>query len=247
VTASLVIPAYNEARRIEACVRGVAEWSRARPGGIDWEILLVDDGSTDDTASLARRYAAEEGLDLKVLGYERNRGKGAAIRVGVLASKGDPVLISDTDLSTPLLEWTKLAERLPAHTVAIGSRALQQELVRKRQAFYRVWLGRAGNSVIQLFAVPGIEDTQCGFKLFQGDAARALFSEAKVDRFAWDVEILYLARRSGLAIAEVPVIWINSPESKVRFVRDAVQTLWDVLRIRWLHRNDQAARGSSPA
>ena len=245
--ASLVIPAYNEARRIEACVRGVAEWSRARPGGIDWEILLVDDGSTDDTASLARRYAAEEGLDLKVLGYERNRGKGAAIRVGVLASKGDPVLISDTDLSTPLLEWTKLAERLPAHTVAIGSRALQQELVRKRQAFYRVWLGRAGNSVIQLFAVPGIEDTQCGFKLFQGDAARALFSEAKVDRFAWDVEILYLARRSGLAIAEVPVIWINSPESKVRFVRDAVQTLWDVLRIRWLHRNDQAARGSSPA
>ena len=244
--ASLVIPAYNEARRIEACVRGVAEWSRARPGGMDWEVLLVDDGSTDDTASLARRFAAEEGVDLKVLGYERNRGKGAAIRVGVLASKGDPVLVSDTDLSTPLSEWTKLADRLPDHPVAIGSRALQQELVRKRQAFYRVWLGRAGNAVIQLFAVPGIEDTQCGFKLFRGDVARALFSEARVDRFAWDVEILFLARRRGLAIAEIPVVWINSPESKVRFVRDAIQTLWDVLRIRWLHRNDQA-RVSSPA
>jgi dolichyl-phosphate beta-glucosyltransferase len=241
-----VIPAYNEARRIEACVRGVAEWSRARPGGMDWEVLLVDDGSTDDTASLARRFAAEEGVDLKVLGYERNRGKGAAIRVGVLASKGDPVLVSDTDLSTPLSEWTKLADRLPDHPVAIGSRALQQELVRKRQAFYRVWLGRAGNAVIQLFAVPGIEDTQCGFKLFRGDVARALFSEARVDRFAWDVEILFLARRRGLAIAEIPVVWINSPESKVRFVRDAIQTLWDVLRIRWLHRNDQA-RVSSPA
>jgi dolichyl-phosphate beta-glucosyltransferase len=240
VTASLVIPAYNEARRIEACVRGVAEWSRARPGGLDWEILLVNDGSTDDTASLARRQAAHEGLDLKVLGYERNRGKGAAIRVGVLASKGDPVLVSDTDLSTPLSEWTKLAERLPEHPVAIGSRALQQELVRKRQAFYRVWLGRAGNAVIQLFAVPGIEDTQCGFKLFRGDAARGLFAEARVDRFAWDVEILFLARRHGLAIAEVPVIWVNSPETKVRFVRDAIQTLWDVLRIRWLHRSDQA-------
>jgi len=213
---------------------------------MDWEVLLVDDGSTDDTASLARRFAAEEGVDLKVLGYERNRGKGAAIRVGVLASKGDPVLVSDTDLSTPLSEWTKLADRLPDHPVAIGSRALQQELVRKRQAFYRVWLGRAGNAVIQLFAVPGIEDTQCGFKLFRGDVARALFSEARVDRFAWDVEILFLARRRGLAIAEIPVVWINSPESKVRFVRDAIQTLWDVLRIRWLHRNDQA-RVSSPA
>jgi dolichyl-phosphate beta-glucosyltransferase len=241
VRASLVIPAYNEARRIEACVRDVAEWSRTRPGGFDWEILLVDDGSTDDTASLARRYAAEEGLDLAVLGYERNRGKGAAIRVGVLASKGDPVLVSDTDLSTPLSEWSKLAEKLLDYPVAIGSRALEQELVHKRQAFYRVWLGRAGNTVIQLFAVPGIEDTQCGFKLFRGDAARALFSEARVDRFAWDVEILYLARRRGMAIAEVPVIWVNSPESKVRFVRDAVQTLWDVLRIRWLHWGDQAA------
>ncbi len=236
-----MIPAYNEARRIEACVRGVAEWSRTRPGGYDWEVLLVDDGSTDETASLARRFAAEEGLDLAVLGYERNRGKGAAIRVGVLASKGDPVLVSDTDLSTPLSEWSKLAGRLAEHPVAIGSRALEQELVRKRQAFYRVWLGRAGNSVIQLLAVPGIEDTQCGFKLFRGDAARTLFSEARVDRFAWDVEILYLARRRGMVIAEVPVIWVNSPESKVRFVRDAVQTLWDVLRIRWMHRNDAPA------
>jgi dolichyl-phosphate beta-glucosyltransferase len=242
-----VIPAYNEARRIEACVRGVAEWLRTRPGGFDWEVLLVDDGSTDDTASLARRYAAEEGLALSVLGYGKNRGKGAAIRVGVLASKGDPVLVSDTDLSTPLSEWSKLAEKLADHPVAIGSRALEQELVRKRQAFYRVWLGRAGNAVIQLFAVPGIQDTQCGFKLFRGDAARALFSEARVERFAWDVEVLYLARRSGMAIAEVPVIWVNSPESKVRFVRDAVQTLWDVLRIRWLHRKGQAARVSSRA
>jgi len=234
--ASLVIPAYNEKERIEHCVREVAKWARSRPGGHDWEVFLVDDGSSDDTAARARRFGAEEGLDLKVLSYGENRGKGAAIRTGVLASSGDPVLISDTDLSTPLAEWVKLAEKLPTHPVAIGSRALQQDLVRRRQARHRVLLGKAGNGLIQLLAVPGIRDTQCGFKLFRGDAARELFREARVDRFAWDVEVLYLARQQGLAIAEVPVLWFNSPESKVRVVRDAVQTLWDVMRIRWMHR-----------
>ena len=236
MTASLVIPAYNEANRIEACVRGVVEWTRGRPGNVDWEVLLVDDGSTDDTVALARRFASEVGLDLKVISYVPNRGKGAAIRAGVLASSGDPVLISDTDLSTPLLEFAKLAAKLPTHPIAIGSRALQQDLVRRRQAPHRVLLGKAGNGLIQLLAVPGIQDTQCGFKLFRGDAARSLFRQARIDRFAWDVEVLYLARREGLAIAEVPVLWFNSPESKVRVVRDAVQTLWDVLRIRWMHR-----------
>lgn len=245
MTATLVIPAYNEAARIEACVRDVAEWIRSRPGGQDWEAILVDDGSTDDTAERARRFAERERLDLKVMSYGANRGKGAAIRTGVLASSGGSILISDTDLSTPLSEWGKLAERLPTRPVAIGSRALEDDLVRKRQAFHRVLLGRAGNKIIQLFAVPGIQDTQCGFKLFRGDAARELFRAARIDRFAWDVEILYLARRRGLAIAEVPVLWFNSPESKVRVVRDALQTLWDVLRIRWMHRRDQMPRASS--
>ena len=236
MTASLVIPAYNERARIEACVRGVSEWVRTRPGGQPWEVILVDDGSTDGTAERARVLAKEEGLELSVLSYGGNRGKGTAIRTGVLASSGDTVLISDTDLSTPLAEWAKLAARLPTHAIAIGSRALEEELVRKRQAFYRVVLGRAGNSLIQLLAVPGISDTQCGFKLFRGDVARELFREARIERFAWDVEILYLARRHGIPIAEVPVLWFNSPESKVRVVRDALQTLWDVLRIRWIHR-----------
>ena len=236
MTASLVIPAYNERGRIEACVRAVAGWVRTRPGDDDWEVIVVDDGSTDDTAERARSVAREERLEVRVMSYAGNRGKGAAIRTGVLDSRGETVLISDTDLSTPLEEWSKLAAELPTHPIAIGSRALQQDLVRKRQAFYRVLLGRAGNLVIRLFAVPGIRDTQCGFKLFRGDVARALFSEARVDRFAWDVEILYLAQRRGLSIAEVPVLWFNSPESKVRVVRDAVQTLWDVLRIRWMHR-----------
>ena len=239
--ASLVIPAYNESSRIENCVRETARWAAERPGGRAWEILLVDDGSTDDTVERARRLAEQEGLALRIVGYGENRGKGAAIRTGVLASSGDLVLVSDTDLSTPLTEWTKLAEQLPIHPIAIGSRAIEQALVRRRQPFYRQWMGRTFNRIVRLLAVPGIGDTQCGFKLFRGDLARALFREARVDRFAYDVEILYLARRRGIAIAEVPVIWINSPESKVAVVRDSLRMLWDLLRIRWMHRGPKTA------
>jgi dolichyl-phosphate beta-glucosyltransferase len=233
---SLVIPAYNESRRIENCIRSAARWVAERPGGRSWEVILVNDGSTDDTVERARSIAEAEALPLRVVEYGENCGKGAAIRAGVRESSGDPVLVSDTDLSTPLTEWTKLAERLPTHPVAIGSRAIEAALVRKKQRFYRQWMGRTFNLVVRLFAVPGIGDTQCGFKLFRGDVARDLFREARVDRFAYDVEILYLARRRGLAIAEVPVVWVNSPESKVAVVRDSLRMLWDVLWIRWMHR-----------
>jgi dolichyl-phosphate beta-glucosyltransferase len=237
VKATLVVPAYNESNRIEACVRSVAHWARARPGGWDWETILVDDGSTDDTVAQARRAAAQEKHDLTVISYTPNRGKGAAIREGVLSSSGDPVLVSDTDLSTPLSEWVKLAERLPTHPIAIGSRAMEQTLVRKRQPLYRQLMGRTFNRFVRLFTVHGIGDTQCGFKLFRGDLARELFRAARIDRFAYDVEILYLAQRRGIAIAEVPVVWINSPESKVAVVRDSLRMLWDLLRIRWMHKS----------
>jgi dolichyl-phosphate beta-glucosyltransferase len=235
-TATLVLPAYDEANRVEACLTETARWARGRPGGWDWDVILVDDGSRDGTPQRATAAAAREGLPITLLAHPANRGKGAALRTGVLASRGDMVLISDVDLSTPLSELPKLAAHLPEAPVVIGSRAIDEALVRRRQPWYRVLLGRAGNRVIRLFAVPGIRDTQCGFKLFAGDVARALFADARIDRFAYDVEILHLARRRGLAIAEVPVLWFNSPESKVRVLRDAVQTLVDVLRIRWIHR-----------
>jgi dolichyl-phosphate beta-glucosyltransferase len=240
VTATLVIPAYDESRRIEPSLRVVSDFVRTRPGGWDWEVILVDDGSSDGTTAVARRVAEEEGLPLQVLTHGENRGKGAAIRTGVLASRGDPVLVSDTDLSTPLTEWVKLFERLPTHPIAIGSRALDDNLVRRRQPLYRVAAGKVGNLLVRLFAVPGIRDTQCGFKLFRGDLARELFSQAKIDRFAYDMEILFLARRRGIAIAEVPVLWFNSPESKVSLIRDLPRTLWDLLRIRRLHANSPA-------
>lgn len=234
--ATLVLPAYNEHNRIEACLRAVSDWRRSRPGGWDWEVILVDDGSTDGTRGVAERVARDAGLPLQVLWHERNRGKGAAIRTGVMAASGDPILISDVDLSTPLSEWVKLAERLPRHPVAIGSRALQRDLVRRSQPLYRQLLGRSGNVLVRILAVPGIRDTQCGFKLFRGDVARRLFGEARIDAFAYDMEILYLARRAGISIAEVPVLWFNSRDSRVSFVRDALVTLRDLLRIRWIHR-----------
>ncbi len=240
--ATLVIPAYNESNRIAASIRAIAEWSRARPGGWDWEVVLVDDGSTDGTAGTARAVAAEAGLRLEVLAHPRNRGKGAAIRTGVLGSSGSPVLVSDTDLSTPLSEWVKLAERLPTHPVAIGSRAVDELMVRRRQPFHRRLLGKTGNLLVRVFAVHGIADTQCGFKLFRGDVARTLFRDARIDGFAYDMEILHLAQRRGIPIAEVPVLWFDSPESKVSVVRDTLPTLWDLLRIRWLHRKEKPHR-----
>ena len=236
--ASLVIPAYNERTRIEACLRSVADWVHKRPGGWDWEVLLVDDGSTDGTKGVARQIAGQIGLSLEIIRYEKNRGKGFATRTGVLASSGNPVLVSDADLSTPLTEWVKLAERLPTHPIAIGSRALQEDLVRLKQPLYRRLLGKSGNLLVRLLAVPGVRDTQCGFKLFRGDVARDLFRDARIKGFASDIEILYLARRRGLAIAEVPVLWFNSPESKVSILRDTLPTLWDLLRLRWIHRRN---------
>ena len=185
--ASLILPAYNERNRIEGCLRAVAEFVRASPGGWDWEVILVDDGSSDATFPAARQLAGELGLPLEILRHEKNLGKGAAIRTGILASSGDPVLISDVDLSTPLSEWVKLAERLPSHPVSIGSRGLGEDLVRLKQPFHRRLLGKAGNLLVRLLAVPGIRDTQCGFKLFRGDVARELFRDARVDGFAYDM------------------------------------------------------------
>jgi len=239
--ASLVVPAFDERGRIERAIDGISAWLRTKPGGWEWEVIVVDDGSSDGTAEIAERAAAAANLPVRLLRHGTNRGKGAAIRTGVLASTGDPVLVSDTDLSTPLTEWVKLAERLPTRPIAIGSRALDEDLVRRRQPFYRQFMGKIFNGFVRILAVHGIHDTQCGFKLFRGDVARALFADARIDRFAYDVEILYLARQRGIEIAEVPVLWFNSPESKVSVVRDSLRMLRDLARIRWIHRRRAAA------
>ena len=147
--ASLVVPAFDERGRIERAIDGISAWLRTKPGGWEWEVIVVDDGSSDGTAEIAERAAAAANLPVRLLRHGTNRGKGAAIRTGVLASTGDPVLVSDTDLSTPLTEWVKLAERLPTRPIAIGSRALDEDLVRRRQPFYRQFMPAMWSAIVR--------------------------------------------------------------------------------------------------
>lgn len=227
VDLTLVIPAYNEAGRLGSSLTQAVDYL-ARRGG-RYELLVVDDGSRDGTVAVAAQFA-DRGV--AVIRHPANRGKGAAVKTGLLASRGDRVLVSDADFSTPIAEIEKLEARLAEAPVVIGSRAAAGADVRRRQPLYRELMGKAFNRLIHLLAIRGLADTQCGFKLLDGAVARSLAAELTVDGFAYDVELLWLARRNGLAIREVGVVWVNSPESKVSPLRSSLAMLRDVLLIR---------------
>jgi dolichyl-phosphate beta-glucosyltransferase len=235
---SLVVPAFNEETRLPTSLEALAAFLSRRPEPLSVEVIVVDDGSTDRTAARAAETGRRLGLNVRVLTHEENRGKGAAVRIGALAAEGHGILVSDADFSTPIGEWEKLAATKAP--VAIGSRAVDESLVKEQQPFYRVAMGKLFNRLVRLLAVPGIRDTQCGFKLFSREAARAIFSRTTVDRFAWDVEALLLARKLGYEIAEVPVLWFNSPDSRVTFL-SGVQATLELFRIR--RRVARALRG----
>jgi dolichyl-phosphate beta-glucosyltransferase len=229
---SVVIPAYNEARRLGPTLDRVAAYLAGR--GLDAEVLVVDDGSTDATAEVVRGHAAP---GLRLLAQPENRGKGAALRRGVAESRGRRVLLCDADLSTPIEELEALERRLDAGAVlAIGSRALPDSDVRVHQPRYRELMGKTFNRIIRLLGVRGLRDTQCGFKLLEGDAARRLFAELRTDRYAYDVELVWLARRHGYRVDEVGVAWIDSPDSRVHPLFDSAAMLRDVVLMRWRHR-----------
>jgi dolichyl-phosphate beta-glucosyltransferase len=204
----------------------------ANPPSSGWELIVVDDGSPDGTSRAAMETSRKLSLPLRLIAHETNRGKGAAVRTGTLAAAGDRILVTDADLSTPIGELAKLQAAIDAGaSVAIGSRALDPGLVRQRQPLFRVAMGKFFNVCVRVFCVEGISDTQCGFKLFTWSASRDVFSRAQVDRFAWDVEALLLARRLGHRIDEVPVLWFNADESSVSLAKGA-QAYLELLRIR---------------
>lgn len=246
---TVVVPAYNEEHRLRPTLDAICAHLRADPERWgDWELIVVDDGSTDGTAEVAAQAAADEPR-VQVLTSEENRGKGHALRLGVLASYGRRVLVTDADLATPIEELDALDDLLredddsysgteedyeyeyEATAAVIGSRALPDSRVEVRQRPVREWLGRLGNRLIRLVAVRGIHDTQCGFKLFDGDKARAAFAASRLDGWGIDVEILRHFRRAGWPVAEVPVRWSHQSGSKVR-PADYGRVLLELLRLR---------------
>jgi dolichyl-phosphate beta-glucosyltransferase len=214
---SVVIPAYNEARRIPRTIDDVLNYLSGQAYAS--EIIVVDDGSTDNTAEVVRQKA-KGNIDLKVLPHPDglNHGKGAAVKLGMLAARGRYRLFMDADNSTTINHverfWTATEK---GFDVVIGSRGLKDSDITVSQPWYRILAGRAGNRIIQTLAVPGIEDTQAGFKMFTDECAKDVFPRLTIDRWGFDVEALAVARHLGYKIAELPIKWVNDPEGKVTF------------------------------
>ena len=230
---SVVIPAFNEEMRLPRTLNLIWEFLQKQP--YPSEIVISDDGSRDNTVGLACQFA--EGKPVRVLSDGENRGKGWAVRRGMLAAEGENVLFTDADLATPIEEVEKLlAARGEGFDVVIASRGLPQSILEVREPWYRELLGRTGNILIQIVAVPGIWDTQCGFKLFSRQACADIFSRSVINSICLDVELLYLARKLGYRIKEVPVRWRHDPDSRMRLLRDSYRMLRDLARIRFIHR-----------
>ena len=227
---SIVIPAYNEEARLPETLRRIERYLAGRDLG--YELILVDDGSHDQTLEVMKAAATGDHC-VKIVALPRNRGKGRALAGGIAVSSAGLVLVSDADLSTPIDELTKLESMLEAGAdIAIASRAKRGARIEISQPPHRVLMGKVFNLIVQALLLPGIWDTQCGFKLFKGDLGRELFSALKTDGFSYDVEILYRARRKRLTIAEVPVRWQHSAPTRVATFRSSLDMLKDVIRIR---------------
>lgn len=229
VAITVVVPAYNEERRLRPTLQRLEEWLGAR--GRPYEVIVVDDGSADGTVRIAEEFAASRpSFRVRPLGV--NRGKGAAVREGFRASRGELVLFSDADLSTPIEELVRLEAALgEGADVVLASRAVADSNLEIHQAWYRERMGKAFNAFVRAVSGIPIHDTQCGFKLFRGDDARALAEEMREDGFSFDVELVLLAARRGLRLREVGVTWRNDAGSRVSPVRDSIRMLTSLFRI----------------
>jgi dolichyl-phosphate beta-glucosyltransferase len=227
---SVVIPAFNEEKRIAPTLAAIHDY--LKKNAEQFEIIVVDDGSSDNTAAVVSAAGAEKG-SIRLLSGAGNRGKGFAVRRGILEASGDLILMSDSDLSTPIEEVEKFLPWIEqGYDIVIGSRALKESDLIRRQPLYRQSMGKVFNLLVRTIVLGGFHDTQCGFKMFRAGPAKKIFSSLKTEGFAFDVEAILRARKIGCRIKEVPVRWINSPQSKVKVIRDSFKMFLDLLRIR---------------
>lgn len=231
---SVVIPAYNEERRLPATLSSIYEYFAGQPFSV--EVIVVDDGSADRTCEVCRAYP-----DLRVLRNERNYGKGYSVRRGMLAARGEYILFSDADLAAPIAESAKLLGALQTSDVAIGSRGLPQSLV-VRQSPARELLSQAFNRFVRLLTGLPYADTQCGFKAFRQEAAQLLFRYLRCHRFSFDVEVLLTARHLGLRVVEVPIEWHERPGSRINPWRDGWHMVRDVVWLKLTSQNNHRGR-----
>jgi dolichyl-phosphate beta-glucosyltransferase len=231
---SIVIPAFNEEKRLGRTLTRIRDYfdtHPAGPGGI--EIIVVDDGSTDATARLVEECAGQV-PSLRLISNGENRGKGYSVRHGMLEARGRIALFTDADLSSPIEESEKLLTAIRAgNDIAIGSRALDRSLIAVHQSRFRETAGVIFNGLVRLFTGLPFEDTQCGFKAFVREQSRIIFEQQRTERFGFDPEILFLARRHGLRSVEVPVQWAHDPATKVHVLRDSLLMFADLIYIRW--------------
>jgi len=227
---SIVIPAYNEAERVEKSLDAIFDFMKS--WDFSFEVIVVDDGSKDATSQIVQEKMGNH-KELKLITLPLNRGKGFAVRTGILAARGEYILFSDADLSTPIEELPKLFSWLnKGYDIAIASRACPGAVLEIHQPFYREFMGRLFNLLVRLFLLPGIRDTQCGFKLFRREVAWDVFKRQRFRGFSFDFEVLYIAKRLGYKIKEVPVIWRHSPGSKVKVLRNGITSFLDIFKTR---------------
>ena len=231
---SVVIPAYNEAHTIYATLMTVARYLAGLP--LSWEILIVNDGSQDETAAQVREAAqawmAPERI--RLLEHARNLGKGAAVRTGVLATHGQFILFYDADGATPIEELAKFLPKLQdGADVVVGSRRIPGAQVRKPQPWLRQSLGRIYTGLTNLAVSARVSDITCGFKMLNRSAAQAIFSRMAITGWSFDAELFFLAHRMGYRVVEVPVVWFDQPNTKVRMLRHGITSFCELVRIRW--------------
>ena len=230
-TYSIVIPAYNESTRLGASLEKVLEYVHAQ--GWDAEVIVVNDGSRDNTAEIVREFTAKDPI-VKLLDNPGNRGKGYSVRNGMLLAQGRIILFSDADLSAPIEEAPKLLSALEAGAdIAIGSRWLRAETQTQRQPLHRQLFGRIFNLLLRMSLGLQFKDTQCGFKAFKRAAAQAIFPLQKIERWGFDPEILFLARKMGFKVDEVAVAWGHVGDARINPLVDGAKMFQEMLRVRW--------------